>query len=287
MAARPEDETGAQVTAAYPARLLVDFLGTFVRGHEGWAPVSAIVALMVEVGLDGPSVRAHISRLKSRGWLLPDKRGTVRGYRLSASASAELAEGDDLIWGPRAEASRTAGWALVTFSVPESAREKRHLLRSRLAALGFGAIGPGTLIAPARMLGAARSVVDSLGLASHADLFVARIAYAEDVHDIIERGWNLADLNAGYARFLREYAPVERRWAQRGTRRSAELDAEAFRDFLFALNHWRVLPAKDPGLPLDTLGPGWHGREAGELFVRLVKLLETRARRHAATYWPP
>ncbi|WP_432563582.1 PaaX family transcriptional regulator [Kineococcus sp. SYSU DK003] len=272
---------GSPSAAAHPRTLLVEFLGAFVRQREGWAPVSAIVSLMGEVGLDGPNVRTFVSRLKSRGWLEADKRGRTSGYRLTGTALASLAEGDEVVWRARQEVSLEEGWVLATFSVPESERAKRHLLRSRLSGLGFGNIGAGVWIAPARMLAPARNLLGRLDLLQFVDLFIAQVPPGGDVEDLIRRGWDLAELDAEYHAFVRDREGVARRWET-----VPGSDAEAFRDYVLALNQWRLLPFKDPGLPHELLGERWAGLRAGELFVHLVSLLEVRAQRHAATFWP-
>ncbi|WP_432486724.1 PaaX family transcriptional regulator [Kineococcus sp. SYSU DK018] len=271
--------------AAHPRTLLVEFLGAFVRHHDGWAPVSAMVSLMAEVGLDGPTVRTLVSRLKSRGWLQPEKRAGASGYRLTPTALASLAEGDEVVWRARQEVSLRDGWVLVTFSVPESERAKRHLLRSRLTGLGFGNIGPGVWIAPARMLEPARSLLRRLELERFVDTFTAQVPPGGDVSDLIRRGWDLGGINAEYRAFVEHHEPVVRRWEWPVDPGAAQ-DHEAFRDYVLTLNAWRQLPFKDPGLPQELLGPDWAGRAAGDLFVRVVELLEDRARAHAARAWP-
>ncbi|WP_432504539.1 PaaX family transcriptional regulator [Kineococcus arenarius] len=273
------------VVAAHPRTLLVEFLGAFVRRQQGWAPVSAMVSLMGELGLDGASVRTLVSRLKSRGWLEADKRGRISGYRLTETALASLAEGDEVVWRARQEVSLDQGWVLVTFSVPESERAKRHLLRSRLTGLGFGNIGPGVWIAPARMLQPARSLLSRLQLLEFVDLFTAQVAPGGDSPEalagLIARGWDLAELDAEYHAFVRDQQPLAQRWQQQ-----PGSDREAFRTYALALNQWRQLPFKDPGLPPELLGPDWAGLRAGALFVQMVDLLEAGAQRYAATFWP-
>lgn len=269
----------------HPRTLLVEFLGAFVRRHDDWAPVSAMVTLMGEVGLDGASVRTLVSRLKSRGWLEPEKRERVSGYRLTQVALDSLAEGDEVVWRARQEVSLEDGWVLATFSVPESERAKRHLLRSRLSGLGFGNTGPGVWIAPARMLVPARSLLSRLDLLQFVDLFTAQVAPGGDgtaeLTGLIARGWDLGELDAEYHAFVVDRQPVADRWEK-----EPRTDAEAFAEYVLALNQWRQLPFKDPGLPHELLGADWAGRAAGELFVRLVELLEEPARRHAGTFWP-
>lgn len=276
----------ARAKPVHPASVFAEFLGMFVRPNDNWAPASAMVGLMAGIGFDEPAVRALISRQKSRGWLVPEKRGTVRGYRLGESALFGLAESDKIVWHARDEAPAADGWVLVTFSVPESVRAKRHVLRSRLAAIGFGTIGPGTLIAPARMLGPAQAVLRDHDLGEFVDVFFAQLPPGGDAAGIVCRGWDLTGLNDEYRDFVRVEEPIRALWESRSTVADADLDAEAFRDFLLAFNRWRRLPLRDPGLPHGLIGSKWLGRVAGELFERLVELLDARAQRHAIGFWP-
>ncbi|GAA1835941.1 phenylacetic acid degradation operon negative regulatory protein PaaX [Pseudonocardia ailaonensis] len=277
-------EPGARWTAAHPSTLFAEFLSLVLRPAGGWAPVSAMVELMGELGIEEALVRAMVSRQKQRGWLEPEKRGRMRGYRLGEQALAGLTESDKIVWHPRAEARLEDGWVLVTFSVPESARTRRHLLRSRLGSLGFGAIGPGTLLAPARMEGAMNAVLRDHDLGRFVDVFHARLAPGGDAAEVIKRGWDLAELNAGYLEFLDVYRPVVALWSERGPDDRGH-DVEAFRDYVLAFNRWRRLPLRDPGLPTHLLGAEWAGQAAGQLFEELVDLIRDRAVDFARGRW--
>lgn len=265
----------------HPRALLVEFLGAFVRAQDGWAPVAAVVALMGEVGLDESTVRTLVSRLKKREWLISERRGGTSGYRLSELALRSLEEGDRVVWHARQHVSLSDGWALVSFSVPESERSKRHLIRSRLGALGFGNIGAGIWIAPARMLPEARHALAEIGLEKFVDLFVAHYADHQELQDLIGRGWNLTDLDAEYREFIREHQGMLDRHAA-----APSTDAQAFRDYMLALNQWRQLPFRDPGLPAELLGSDWPGDAAGALFERIVDALAVAAERHVRSQWP-
>ncbi|WP_236791804.1 PaaX family transcriptional regulator C-terminal domain-containing protein [Amycolatopsis sp. GM8] len=277
-------EPGARWAVAHPNSLFAEFLALIVRPAGGWAPVSAIVELMAELGFDEALVRAMVSRQKRRGWLEPEKRGRMRGYRLSELALTNIAESDKIVWHPREEARIEDGWVLVTFSVPESARTRRHLLRSRLGSLGFGAIGPGTLLAPARMEGPMNAVLRQYDLGRFVDVFHASLPSAADPAEVIGRGWDLAELNDAYLDFVEVYRPVAELWAARGTADGGR-DAEAFRDYVLAFNRWRRLPLRDPGLPSHLLGAEWAGQDAGRLFEDLVDMLRDRAIGFARGRW--
>ena len=46
--------------------VLVTFLGSVVRRMGGWMPIAGTVDLMTQTGLDAPSVRTAVHRLKQQ-----------------------------------------------------------------------------------------------------------------------------------------------------------------------------------------------------------------------------
>jgi phenylacetic acid degradation operon negative regulatory protein len=267
-------------SVTHPRTLLVEFLGAFVRHQDNWTPVAALVSLMGEVGLDESTVRTLVSRLKQREWLVPERRNNANGYRLSDIALRSLDEGDQIVWHARQHVNLADGWALVAFSVPEKERSKRHLIRSRLGALGFGNVGAGIWLAPARMLPEARSLLEELNLTKFVDLFVAQYAPGQELSELIQRGWDLESLNHDYKEFVAGQEPVLKEW-----RATPGTDADAFRAYMLALNQWRKLPFRDPGLPTELLGTGWAGDAAGVVFEEIVEELEPSATRHVQAQW--
>lgn len=129
-----------------PRSLIVTFYGAYGRSVPGPVPVSELIRLLAALGVDAPSVRSSVSRLKRRGLLLPARTAAgAAGYELSGDARQLLEDGDRRIYATAPE--QDEGWVLAVFSVPESERQKRHVLRSRLAGLGFGTAAPGVWIA--------------------------------------------------------------------------------------------------------------------------------------------
>lgn len=264
-----------------PARqrsIVVDFYGAFARRLGGWVAVSHLITLLGDAGADAGAVRSSLSRLKRRGWLVPERRGTTAGYALSPQAVRDLAHGDERIYRTREPARLSDGWVLVSFSVPEQDRDKRHLLRSRLTRLGFGSGGPGLWIAPRRLLPATRELLEDLGLARYVCLFSAGYEGFGHVRTMVERAWDLPGLAAMYEDFLRTRRPDLARWRDP----AGGTDREAFACYLSALSQWRRLPFLDPGLPSELLPAGWSGRRAAELFLELTSRLEGPALRHIA-----
>lgn len=258
-----------------PRALIFTVYGLYARESGGWLSVASLVRLMVELAVDEPAVRSSISRLKRRGILASQRVDGVAGYSLSDEGRAMLNEGDRRIF-ERPRANMSDGWMLAVFSVPESERQKRHLLRSRLSWLGFGTVSSGAWIAPAHLYEETCDVLDRYGLKSYVDLFGGDYLAFGDVAEKVRSWWDLPGLQQLYDEFLDTYSPVLAGWR----RRRSENDAAAFGDYVAALTAWRRLPFLDPGLPQVVLPKNWHGVRAANLFDALRKRLTEPAHRH-------
>jgi phenylacetic acid degradation operon negative regulatory protein len=266
---------GVGVERTSPRALIVTLYGLYARETDGWMSVASLVRLMSELGVDETAVRSSISRLKRRGLLDPQRADGAAGYALSAEALEVLDEGDRRIFS-RATAAADDGWALAVFSVPESEREKRHQLRSRLSWLGFGTVASGVWIAPEHLLDETRDVLWRQGLTSYVDLFVAAHVAFADLANQVPRWWDLDRLQALYDDFLARYAPMSRAYR----RRRAIDERQAFADYVDVLTGWRRLPYLDPGLAPTFLPREWSGKVAAETFHELRRLLSGPAHRY-------
>ncbi len=277
MSALPATTNNAAATRS--RTLLVTFLGAVVRRMGDWMPIGATVELMTEAGLDSPSVRTAVSRLKKRGWLIPETRSGVRGYVLSELATEALAAGDLVIWHARQPALLEDGWCIVNFSIPESERRRRQQLRAHLTSLGFGNIGTALWIAPARMRAAAEQAIAELELADTAAVFVGDHVAGRDLRTLIYESWDLDTINARYRQFIAQYTPLSGAAGER-------LDEhDAFVTYLTLVDQWRKLPFRDPGLPRELLDEHWSGPAATDLFERCVAALQGRALSYATARW--
>ncbi|MET8947124.1 PaaX family transcriptional regulator C-terminal domain-containing protein [Streptomyces sp. NPDC004542] len=251
-----------------PRSLIVTLYGAYGRSMPGPVPVAELIRLLAAVGVDAPSVRSSVSRLKRRGLLLPARTaGGAAGYELSPEAVQLLDDGDRRVYATAAPEDE--GWVLAVFSVPESERQKRHVLRSRLAGLGFGTAAPGVWIAPARLHEETRHTLQRLGLDAYVDFFRGEhLGFAPTV-EAVARWWDLAAIAKAHEAFLDVHAPVLRAWE----RRSDTPAEEAYHDYLLALDSWRHLPYTDPGLPARLLPADWPGARSAGVFRGLHERL--------------
>lgn len=269
------DELTSSSLEARPRALIVTIYGLYAREMGGWLSISALIRLLGRLGVDEPAVRSSISRLKRRGIIEAERVDGRAGYALSARAREILDEGDRRIFD-RTRASLTDGWVLVVFSVPESERQKRHTLRSRLTWLGFGTVGPGVWIAPGHLEAETRDTLERQQLSDYVDLFHADYLGFHAVEREAATWWDLDGLDALYREFLDTFAPVLVGWR---ARRSRDDEGEAFVDYVRVLTAWRRLPYLDPGLAPELLPRQWSGATAADLFFALRRRLEAPAHR--------
>lgn len=259
-----------------PRSLIVTLYGLYARDDDGWMSVASLIRLMAELGVDAPAVRSSIMRLKRRGVLEARRVDGAAGYALSERGREVLAEGDNRIFG-RTRAELGDGWLLAIFSVPETERQKRHLIRSRLTWLGFGNVASATWIAPAHLYQETREVLERDELADFVTLFRGEYLAFGDPRAEVARWWDLPGLGAMYQEFLDEHTAVLKSW------RDEPSDAAAFAAYVQTLNTWRRLPFLDPGLPHELLPADWHGTQAADLFAEIRSSLAEPAARFAAS----
>ncbi len=261
---------------AQPKSVVLNLYGAYGRKWGDWIAIAALVELMGDLGFDERAVRSAISRMKQRGILKVERRGRRSGYRLTDEAKAILAEGDKRLFASRQAASLEDGWVVVIFSVPETERRKRHLLRSRLVWQGFGNVSAGVWIAPWRQVEDTRALIVQLGLKEYVEIFRGHHEAFGPLSEKASAWWNLAELSTAYERFVGERSLLLEKWrSHQGSPR------EAFVDYMETVAAWQRFPYLDPGLPRELLPPTWEGQRASEIFLELCKILEGPAERHA------
>lgn len=254
--ARPHSSDG-------PQHLLMTLLGDYWFARDELLPSAALVDLLGEFGTQEHASRQAMRRLTQRGLLAQGRQGRTTRYGVPAAIAADqrLRLARAVTFGTEfAHWNRT--WTLVAFSIPETDRDVRRLLRNGLRRLGFGDLQDGTWISPHDRRDDAVALLDELGVAQ-GHVMRARWDFRGGDEAALADAFGLADLVTGYEVFLAQYQPYLD-WL------GAEVDeAEALRVRTRITNDWLAFRLVDPELPAELLPPDWIRRRARELFLEL------------------
>ncbi|HVW43537.1 MAG TPA: PaaX family transcriptional regulator C-terminal domain-containing protein [Amycolatopsis sp.] len=237
--------------------LLMTALGEYVlpRGRPVWT--STLVEVLGMFGIEEKSARQALARTAAEGWLVSERIGRRVRWSLTPPGRRLLTEGAERIYTfGRDRGSWDGRWLMLLVSVPESKRDLRHSLRTRLTWAGFGSPTPGAWIsADISRQDEADAIVRDLGLDREAMSFVASYGKIGDEDAMVSRAWDLTALEERYESFIDEFTGLD------PTSGDAVLHAQTR-----LVHEWRRFPFLDPQLPVRLLPPDWSGVQAADLF---------------------
>lgn len=258
-----------EVGAASARSLLLTVLGEFVLPRRTPVWTATLVAALAEVGVEEKAARQALARTAGEGLLESARTGRRVSWRLSGSGTRLLEQGSERIYdfGRRVQ-DWDGRWLVVAVSVPETQRQLRHRLRTRLTWAGLGSPMPGLWLTPdvAKDKEVA-AVVDDLGVATLS--FTGPFGAVGDERQVVSDAWPLADVERRYAAFLTSARAVRVR-----------TPAQAFPAQVRLVQEWRRFPFLDPALPADLLPASWPGQAAAALFHRLHDTWHDDAQAH-------
>lgn len=250
--------------------LVVTMLADYWRGSTAWLPSRLIVSLAGSLGLSSSAASTALSRLAGRDVLEQSNAGRTSRYRFTPEAKARLDVGVGQIGGFGSEERRWDGtWTVVAFTVPESSREMRELLRSRLKWLGFAPLYGAVWVSAWDTADELEDSCRHLGVENYA---IFRTPEAELRGRPLIEAWDLEDLRRQYTPFIDSYGQKAR------TLDLQQLSgAEAFKLRTEVIDAWRAFPWEDPGLPPELLPREFPLFEARRIFVTLYNSLADTA----------
>ncbi|SKG71073.1 phenylacetic acid degradation operon negative regulatory protein [Mycobacteroides abscessus subsp. bolletii] len=236
---------------------LLTILGEFVypRGTPVWT--ATLVAALGELNIEEKAARQAIARSAADGVLESTKSGRRVCWHITPPGTRLLREGTRRIYGFLTDTAVWDGnWFVLSVAIPETQRQLRHKLRTRLTWLGMGSPSPGIWILPdASRADEVAAVVDELALTGRAFGWTGKLAAVGDTATLLADAWSLDDVEQQYGEFI---ATFER--AQAATPR------EAFQAQTRLVQAWRRFPFLDPALPRELLDHDWPGPPAAAVF---------------------
>ncbi|RBY80675.1 PaaX family transcriptional regulator [Geodermatophilus sp. TF02-6] len=256
--------------AVRPQTHVLVFCGVHLRDPGTAVPTPGLIDALARVGVGEHAARSTVSRMLRRGTLHRRRRGKRIYLSPSPRVRAELVEGGERAWQSPVNRTWDGQWTLLGFSLPESRRADRHLLRSRLQWAGFGMLQNGLWVAP-RVVDV-EALVQELDVLDHLKVFRAQVAAPSQVAELIDDAWDLATIARGYERFLA-------RWDRPDPLPGAPDDLARQ---LWLLAEWTLLARSDPGLPVEYLPADWPAVRAEHVALRLRTRYEAGAAAIAA-----
>jgi len=253
------EATGRQRESGSPSArsLLLTILGEFVLPGCGEVWTGTLVEAFGTLGIEEKSARQALSRVAGEGLMSSTRHGRRVRWELTGTGDQLLREGTERIYGfmrqPRPWDGR---WLVLTVGVPESQRQLRHRLRTRLTWLGLGSPSPGLWVVPdASKEDEVRAVIEDLGLRERAFAWTGTATTAGDPAKLMSAAWDLNDVEKRYLAFINQFERLR-----------APTARDAFVNQVNLVQKWRWFPFLDPDLPSELLDHDWPGPRAAATF---------------------
>lgn len=258
-----------------PRSLVIDLYGNYIRYRGCDASVQTLVGLLEQFGVGEETARVTLSRLKRQGWLETERRARSSWYRLTPLGLKELDEGRERIFTRQGLKPWDGSWSMVTYHVPETERQVRQWLRTRLQWLGFGPLGPATWLSPHDRLDEVDEAMAAADVDAQVDLLTASTGSLARDRELAKRCWDLDAVADAYARFVDRYRPRIEQY-EGGQFKGAA----AMIEHIELVHSYRKFPFDDPDLPRELLPPDWVGTTAHTAFLQGYELLRDAAMCH-------
>ncbi|HEY2095150.1 MAG: phenylacetic acid degradation operon negative regulatory protein [Pseudonocardiales bacterium] len=259
-----------ELSATSARSLLLTVLGEFVLPRDEAVWTQVLLDVLGDLGVEHKSGRQALARTAAEGLLSSDRSGRRVRWSLTATGHQLLSTGAQRIYSFGASPTGWDGrWLVLLVSVPESRRQLRHRLRTRLAWAGLGTPAPGVWLSPEPgKQPEVSEVIHELALEEVTSSFVGEFGQIGKERELVAEAWNLAGVEAAYQDFITTFSAAE-----------PASPKEVLRDQIHLVHAWRRFPFLDPQLPAELLPGGWAGAKAAELFRERHEQWDAVARR--------
>ncbi len=254
---RDHDARRRETSAASSRSLLLTVLGEFVLPRDAPAWTGALVTALGEVAVEEKAARQALSRTAAEGLLSSEREGRRVRWRLTPAGNQLLVQGTERIYGFGQQVKPWDGrWLVLAVSVPETQRQLRHRLRTRLTWAGLGSPMPGLWVSPdADKEKEIAYAIAELGVEAFS--FTGPFGQIGEEQRVVRQAWALEDVERRYRSFVETVSQV-----------APATPGEVFAAQVQLVQEWRRFPFLDPALPPELLPADWPAPMATDLFRR-------------------
>lgn len=246
--------------APTPQAILMTMLGRYCLPDNPVLSTQGYIEVLNRIGVAAQASRLTLARMTERGLLRRHRHGRIAYFRATELGLTVVHNQEQHTFhGAAAPPGRQDEWTILSFTIPESQRKQRHLLRRRLAWEGFGLLRDGVWIAPGdHDLTEMYAALREIGIEQRIEAFTGFPKF-DDVQGMISRVWELDALSRRYQQFLAQWGVPDPA--------PAALD-DLGRDLLL-ISTWRQLLRETPRLPARHLPADWPAADCQRLFRTL------------------
>src|SRR5680860_122105 len=226
----PSRRRGAGSTSA--RSLLLTCLGEFALPRREPVWTHTVVDALGVLGVEEKAARQALARTAAEGFLASDRVGRRTRWALTPAGVQLLEEGTERIYSFMRQQRRWDGrWLVLAVTMPETQRQLRHRLRTRLTWAGLGSPAPGLWVVPdAGQVDEVHAIVDDLGITGSAMSWTGATARIGEPRAVVEASWRLDEIESAYDEFVDRFSA-----------RPVDGDTEAFVAQVELVQAWRRL----------------------------------------------
>ena len=239
------------------------------RGGNVW--LGSLINVMQDFGIGERLVRTSVFRLAQDGWLQATQIGRRSYYSLTDEGRERFEQATHKIYGEPVSHWDNKWCLVLLVNLDASTREA---VRKELGWLGFGMLSASVLAHPAPEMSSLDVALRRLGVADELVIMSGQTIRNEPaMRRLAQQGWNLGDIDARYASFVKRFRPLI---AAYGKDANVSLKA-AFLVRTLLIQEYRKVLLTDPLLPADLLPAAWHGTAAYQLCRNLYLAIYAQA----------